>query len=62
MKDLAISGRELMELGMKPGPDMGRLLQELFDQVEEGTLPNEGQALRRAAADRLNKKKNPDAP
>ena len=47
---------------MKPGPDMGRLLQELFDQVEEGTLPNEGQALRRAAADRLNKKKNPDAP
>ena len=62
MKDLAISGRELMELGMKPGPDMGRLLQELFDQVEEGTLPNEGQALCRAAADRLNKKKNPDAP
>ena len=62
MKDLAISGRELMELGMEPGPAMGRLLQELFDGVEEGSLPNEGPALRRAAAEFLAKKKNPGAP
>ena len=61
MKDLAISGRELMELGMEPGPAMGRLLQELFDGVEEGKLPNEEQTLRRAAAEFLAKKKNPGA-
>lgn len=41
---------------------MGRLLQELFDGVEEGSLPNEGPALRRAAAEFLAKKKNPGAP
>ena len=48
--DLAVSGRDLMELGVEPGPGMGRILWEIFRQVEEGNLPNEAGALRRAAA------------
>ena len=71
--DLAVSGRDLMKLGMKPGPEMGALLKALFRQVEEGSLPNEAEALRQAAARELSaslaakekpeeNKKSPDAP
>ena len=33
MKDLAVSGKDLMEDGMKPGKDMGRVLEELLREV-----------------------------
>lgn len=32
-KDLAINGRDLIALGMKPGKDLGRVLDALFEQV-----------------------------
>ena len=38
---LALSGRDLMELGMPPGPEMGRLLRQMLEGVIEGNLPNE---------------------
>ncbi len=33
LKDLAIGGRELMELGIKPGPQIGKILQRLLEVV-----------------------------
>ena len=35
MDGLAVSGRDLMELGMKPGPAMGKMLRELLDVAIE---------------------------
>ncbi|MBA3582961.1 MAG: polynucleotide adenylyltransferase, partial [Gemmatimonadetes bacterium] len=33
-RDLAIDGHELMaELGLQPGPEVGRILRELFERV-----------------------------
>ena len=33
LKDLAVTGRDLIELGMKPGPELGRVLEELLALV-----------------------------
>ena len=41
LKDLAISGRDLMALGLAPGPDLGRILNTLLDRVAEGSLEND---------------------
>ncbi len=35
LKDLAISGRDLMEIGIQQGKDMGRILNELLEMVLE---------------------------
>ena len=44
-KDLAIGGKELMELGFEPGPKLGQALEALFLLVVDETLPNEPEAL-----------------
>lgn len=41
LKDLAISGRDLMALGLAPGPDLGRILNTLLDRVSDGSLEND---------------------
>ena len=33
LKDMAVTGRELMDAGMKPGPEMGAVLNRLFQMV-----------------------------
>ncbi len=33
LKDMAVTGRDLMEEGIKPGPKMGEILEALFDEV-----------------------------
>lgn len=39
--DLTISGVDVMkEFGIKPGPTVGQVLNQLFSEVEEGKLPN----------------------
>lgn len=44
--DLKISGHDVMEkLGIKPGPEVGKILDELFEKVIEGELKNEREAL-----------------
>jgi len=44
--DLKISGHDVMkELNIKPGPEIGKILSELFDKVVEKNLPNERKAL-----------------
>jgi tRNA nucleotidyltransferase (CCA-adding enzyme) len=46
VKDLAIDGRALMqELGLKPGPDLGRILKALLEEVVEDPSKNEREAL-----------------
>ncbi|MBR2789280.1 MAG: CCA tRNA nucleotidyltransferase [Eggerthellaceae bacterium] len=50
IKDLAVNGKDLMELGFTPGPGMGAALKALFEAVRDGKLPNERAALIAAAA------------
>lgn len=45
LKDLAISGKDLLETGMWAGPRMGRILNTLLDRVAEGSLPNDREIL-----------------
>ena len=45
MKHLAISGRDLIELGVPQGREIGRILNALLDQVVDGTLINDRDAL-----------------
>lgn len=49
VKDLNISGGELLSMGMKPGPALGKLLAALLEEVQEERLENGPQALRRRA-------------
>ena len=48
LKDLAVSGRDLMELGLR-GPAIGKTLEFLLEQVQDDQLPNEKTALLTAA-------------
>ena len=45
MKSLAVSGRDIMALGVKEGPAVGAVLKTLFDLVVDGALPNDREAL-----------------
>jgi len=45
IKDLAVKGKDLMEAGVNPGPDMGRILQEMLDDVLEEPEHNDRQYL-----------------
>ena len=48
LKQMAINGRDLLELGLH-GPAVGAVLESLLDDVVEGRLPNEKEALLCAA-------------
>ena len=45
VKDLAISGTDLMEAGFAPGPQMGSILNQLLEAVLNEEVPNEATAL-----------------
>ena len=49
MKDLKINGRRLTELGIKPGPMMGKILKELLDEVIEAPSLNNEEYLEKEA-------------
>ena len=44
-RDLAISGRDLLQMGLPQGPILGRILQTLLEEVGDGLLPNTPEAL-----------------
>lgn len=44
-RDLAVNGRDLLELGIPQGPGIGRVLDALLEAVVDGELPNERAAL-----------------
>ena len=45
LKDLAVTGSDLIAEGIKPGPGLGQILQELFDLVLEDPEKNEKEYL-----------------
>lgn len=49
MRQLAVNGADLMDIGIPAGPGVGATLQTLLNDVMEGTLPNEREALLAAA-------------
>lgn len=53
LKDLALSGDDLIALGIQPGKRIGQMLNDLFDLVIQG-LPNTKEALRDAVSQRMN--------
>lgn len=51
LADLAVDGSDLIELGYRPGPDLGRALHELLREVVDDPAKNErAQLLKRARA------------
>lgn len=50
---LLINGRDLLALGMPPGPKMGQLLRRMLDAVIEGKMPNEKSHLVRFAQNHI---------
>lgn len=53
-KDLAVSGRDLIEAGIPEGKAVGDGLKKLLDAVTDGRLPNEKAALLTALPEFLN--------
>ena len=49
LKDLAVNGGDILALGAKKGPAVGRILKELFRLVTEEDIPNDREALLRLA-------------
>lgn len=49
IKDLAVNGQDLINLGFAPGPAIGACLASLLEQVQDEILPNEKQTLLHAA-------------
>ena len=54
LKSLAISGGDLLSLGMAPGPQMGQLLNAILEQVADGDLKNDRATLLAYAKKHLN--------
>lgn len=59
LKELAVSGRDLMDAGMKPGKAVGAMLQYLLSQVLEEPEQNKKETLLALAA-RRNEFSGPD--
>ena len=45
VKELAINGRDLIDVGVPQGPEIGRVLDALLEAVVDGDVPNEHSAL-----------------
>ena len=56
LKDLNVSGNDLIALGVPPGPKVGALLSRLLDAVINGKIPNEKEALLNLAKQTLHEK------
>lgn len=56
LKDLDVSGNDLIALGVPPGPKVGALLTRLLDAVINGKIPNEKEALLDLAKQTLHEK------
>ena len=56
VKDLAVSGRDMISLGLSPGPEIGAVLDVLLGEVTDETLPNERSALLKRAEEMLRQK------
>ena len=55
VRDLAVDGGDLKALGLAPGPEMGRVLNALLEEVMDETLPNRREELLARAAEMTGK-------
>ena len=53
VKDLAVDGQDLMNLGYRPGPALGKSLKTLLEEVLSGELANEKPGLLARAGELL---------
>ena len=53
LADMAIGGRELIELGMKPGREIGDILNKLFEMVLDDPEKNTKEILLKKAKEML---------
>ena len=51
VSDLTLAGRDLIALGLKPGPAMGSILKTLLTEVQDEILPNTREALESRATE-----------
>ena len=51
VKSLSVNGRDILALGVKEGPDVGRILEALFALVLDGALPDRREELMKKAAE-----------
>ncbi len=61
LADLALSGRDLIEMGMRPGPGLGDVLAHLLDLVLDDPSLNRGSILARRARRYLDDRAQPSA-
>lgn len=54
LKDLAVNGRDLMEIGYTAGKELGKALERLLEAVMDGVCPNEREALLELAKEQRN--------
>ena len=52
---MAVNGNDLIELGIAPGKLVGRIKKQLLDEIMDGALPNEREALLRRAKELADK-------
>ena len=45
LRNLAVNGKDLIQIGFKPGPDLGKMLSILLENVMDGKLKNEKEVL-----------------
>ena len=63
LKEMRISGKELLELGAQPGPGIGRILDELLEEILEEPSRNRSEWLRKRAEEKLEEMAgHPDQP
>lgn len=48
LKDLAVNGKDALAAGIPPGPEVGKALNALLEQVLDGALPNQREVLLKA--------------
>ena len=53
IRDLAVNGDDLIAMGMKPGPKIGEMLNQMLSEVIEGNLSNTKGALLQFAEDKI---------
>ena len=54
MADLEITGRDIIDLGLKESPDIGKILKELFDEVIDEPSKNNEEYLKKRAIEIIN--------
>ena len=58
VRDLAVNGRDLLALGLRPGPEVGEWLERMLQWVQEDSCANEREALLAAFTDLREKEGN----